>query len=417
MFTMAQGGTQSPYSQYGLGRISDRSVGASRAMNGVGVAMREHNEVNTLNPASYSAIDSLTFILDAGMSIQTTNFKEGNKSANANTANFEYLVAIFRVMKHMGVSFGFLPYTNVGYQYSFVSEDFIHGFHSYPSTSESLKYTTSNKGNGGLRDIYLGVGYEPIKGLSVGMNASFIWGDINNITTTTYNDVAVNSLASMYMASISSYKLDFGAQYTRNIDANNTATAGLTFSPGHKLGTDAVCAIVSSDSVVSVAHDAYSLPTQWQAGISFKHKNIWKVGLDYSYMGWGSIPQVNYVDQTTGASIASTDRYKDRHAFNLGGEYCVNRMSRRFIDRIRYRMGVGYASSYFYAGQHEGPREVSVSAGFGIPIVNNYNNRSILNIGVSWKNYSAPSLITENTVMLNIGLTFNERWFAKWKFD
>ena len=61
---MAQSGTNSPYSQFGLGLLADQSSGFSRGMNGLGIGFREHNQVNYLNPASYSAIDSLSFIFD-----------------------------------------------------------------------------------------------------------------------------------------------------------------------------------------------------------------------------------------------------------------------------------------------------------------------------------------------------------------
>lgn len=105
----AQSGTNSPYSQYGLGVLSDQTSGFNRGMNGVGLGFHEHNQVNYLNPASYSNIDSLSFILDAGISGQITNFNENGVKKNAKNANFEYVVAGLRVAKHVGVSFGILP--------------------------------------------------------------------------------------------------------------------------------------------------------------------------------------------------------------------------------------------------------------------------------------------------------------------
>lgn len=114
----AQSGTNSPYSQYGLGVLSDQTSGFNRGMNGVGLGFHEHNQINYLNPASYSAIDSLSFIFDAGISGQITNFEENGVKKNANNANFEYVVAGFRAAKHLGVSFGVLPFTNVGYNYT-----------------------------------------------------------------------------------------------------------------------------------------------------------------------------------------------------------------------------------------------------------------------------------------------------------
>ena len=88
-----------------------------------------------------------------------------------------------------------------------------------------------------------------------------------------------------------------------------------------------------------------------------------------------------------------------------------------FLDRLRYRFGVGYTSSFLKINGHDGPSEFSLSAGVGIPIMNQWNNRSILNVGVQWQHASAKNLITENTFLFNIGITFNENWFSKWKFQ
>jgi hypothetical protein len=63
----AQSGTNSPYSQYGFGELTEQSTGFNRGMNGVGIGYREHNQVNFLNPASYSAVDSMSFIFDVGI--------------------------------------------------------------------------------------------------------------------------------------------------------------------------------------------------------------------------------------------------------------------------------------------------------------------------------------------------------------
>ena len=75
LFAVAQSGTNSPYSQYGLGVLSDQTSGFNRGMNGVGLGFHEHNQVNYLNPASYASLDSMTFIFDAGISGQVANLR------------------------------------------------------------------------------------------------------------------------------------------------------------------------------------------------------------------------------------------------------------------------------------------------------------------------------------------------------
>ena len=86
LVTMAQvSSTLSPYSQFGLGVLSDQSQGFNRGMGGLAVGLRDGKIVNMQNPASYSAVDSLTMIFDAGVSGQITNFKEGGRRVNAKT--------------------------------------------------------------------------------------------------------------------------------------------------------------------------------------------------------------------------------------------------------------------------------------------------------------------------------------------
>jgi hypothetical protein len=78
--SMAQiSSTLSPYSQYGLGVLADQSLGFNRAMGGVAYGLRDGKFINMQNPASYSAVDSLTMLLDVGVTGQVTNYKEGGK--------------------------------------------------------------------------------------------------------------------------------------------------------------------------------------------------------------------------------------------------------------------------------------------------------------------------------------------------
>ena len=171
MAVLAQSGTNSPYSQYGLGVLGEQSGGFNRGMNGLGIGFHEHNQINTSNPASYASIDSLSFIFDAGIAGQITNFSENGVKLNANNANFEYVTAGFRLAKHLGVSFGVLPFSNIGYSYSNT------GKLNNSETGSSTTYENVYYGTGGLHQVYLGFGWMPFKGLAIGVNGSYLWGN------------------------------------------------------------------------------------------------------------------------------------------------------------------------------------------------------------------------------------------------
>lgn len=413
---VAQSGTNSPYSQYGLGLLNEQSSGFNRGMNGLGLAFREHNQVNYINPASYSALDSLTFIFDAGLSGQITNFNENGHKINANNADFEYAVAAFRAFKHVGVSFGIVPFTNVGYNYAITD---------YLNDDRDVAYTNTYSGSGGIHQVYFGAGWEFLKGLSVGANISYLWGDIDRSVINSYSDGSINTLSKYYTASVKSYKLDVGLQYQLALDKKNALAIGLTYGLGHKLGTDPTCNIISTNTMTAVADTAsftvnngLEIPTSFGAGVMWNHANKLKLGADFSYQQWGSLqyPVYRVVNDEPRYELTD-DYYKDRYKVTVGGEFCNDEMSRRFFDRIRFRAGVSYATSYYKINGLDGPDEISASIGFGIPIVNAYNNRSVLNISGQWVHSAANGLLSENTFRINIGITFNERWFMKWKVD
>lgn len=413
----AQSGTNSPYSQYVLGMLSDQSAGFSRGMDGAGIAYHVHNQVNYLNPASYSSLDSITFIFDAGLSGQITNFSENGVKKNANNANFEYIIAGFRVLRHLGLSFGYLPYSNIGYSYS---------------TSQSLNDANSTtvgetySGSGGLHQVYLGLGWSPFKGLSIGVNGAYLYGNYTKSLVNSFSNSSVNTIEKIGTADVVSYKLDFGLQYALRLSKKDEVTVGATYSLGHKIGGKPNLKVISINTTTSVADTVsypkdgttlhLEMPTTIAAGLMYNHNNSLRVCADYTLQKWGKVEEPEYSSNNGVITYAMrSGMFKDRHRVTLGAEYCPGEYSRHFFNRVRYRAGVSYATPYYYINGIEGPKEMSASLGFGIPIMNSWNNRSILNISGQWVHRTATSYITENTFRINIGLTFNERWFAKWK--
>lgn len=321
----------------------------------------------------------------------------------------------------MGVSFGLLPYTNVGYNFSNTQN-----VNAFPSTSSvNATYSNAYNGNGGLHLVYLGAGWEPFKGFSFGANIGYLWGTLNRNSTNTYSDSYVNTLSKNYSAQVKSYKVDFGAQYTYAVDKKNELTLGLTYSLGHNLGTEAECNLISTNSQTSVSDttryvvsNSLELPHTFGVGLMWNHNNRLKFGVDYQLQKWAKLkyPQLTTVNGTTSYNLVD-GQFNDRHKFTLGGDYCKGERYRGFFSRMHYRAGFSYASPYLKINGVDGPRELSASLGVGIPILNAYNNRSMLNISAEWVNQSVSGMIKENMFRINVGFTFNERWFAKFKVE
>ena len=410
----AQSNTNSPYSQFGLGDLTDQSVGFNKGMNGVGLAMRRGNEVNPMNPASYSAVDSLTMLFDAGLSGQITKYKENGTKMNGKSGGFDYVVGQFRAFKGVGITFGVLPYSNIGYNYS-QSE--------YLNDANITKMTTTNKGDGGMHQLFIGTGIRLFKPLSIGANLSYFWGDYNRSITSSSSASNVSALQMLYTSDISSYKLDLGMQIEVPLSKLDNITLGATWTPGHSLKADAKCSVINSNSTISKADttayklaDALSIPTSFGFGLAYNHGQQFRMGADFTMQKWGSVDYPSFDSQAKTYTLKS-GLLKDNYRVNVGAEWTPRPMGRKFLQRVRYRVGVGMATPYYYINGKEGPKELSASIGFGIPIMNGYNGRSMLNISGQVVNRSADNMIKETMLRLNIGLTFNERWFAKWKVE
>ena len=411
MPVFAQSGTNSPYSQYGLGDLADEGVGFNKGMGGVGYAFRKGNEVNPMNPASYASIDSVTMIFDGGLSGQITNFKEGGRKLNAKSGGFDYVTGAFRLFRHVGVTFGVMSYSNIGYSYS--SSERPEGM----TTDMVYKYS----GDGGLNQLFVGMGFQILKSLSVGFNVGYLWGDMER-TVKTSTSSSINTLYREYNASISNYKLDFGIQYTQPVSAKDNLTLCAVFSPGHKLNADPYCreinansSILKSDTTTYTITNGLELPTTIGVGLAINHDQRLRVGADFRYQKWGSI---DFPAFSGNSYSLRSGLLKDSYKFNVGAEWIPNpRSTRSVFHHIRYRLGAGYTTPYYYINGQDGPKDLQLSLGIGVPIMNAYNNRSFLNVSAQWQHRSADNLITENTFRLNIGITFNERWFSKMKVE
>ncbi len=410
LFTTTTVFAQSPYTQYGFGDLSDQSVGFNKGMGGVGIAFNKGNEVNPMNPASYASIDSVTMIFDGGLSGQITNFKEGERKLNAKSGGFDYVVGSFRLIKNVGVTFGVMPFSDINYSYTSTAS----------LSNAELEMYSQYKGQGGLNQLFVGTGFRVFKPLTVGFNFSYLWGDIEK-SAATVESSAINVLYKEYTASVSNYKLDFGVQYTQPM-GKDLLTLGAVFSPGHKLGSDPEGRIVStnssllkSDSTSYKITNGLSIPTTIGVGIAYTHDQKVRVGADFKLQKWGS---VDYPAFTNNNYALCSGLLKDSYKLNVGAEFIPNpRSTRSVFHHIRYRVGAGYTTPYYYINGQDGPKDLQLSLGIGVPIMNAYNNRSILNISAQWQHRSADNLITENTFRLNIGITFNERWFSKMKVE
>src|SRR5690606_13677563 len=157
---VAQEGTTSPYSFYGIGTLKFRGTVECRAMGGIGIFL-DSILINVQNAASYSGLELVSF--SVGGSDKATRHKNGAESQNTSATPLEDM-AIGIPMGKFGMGFGLLPCTSVGYDF-------------YSEVPNGL---TQYTGNGGLNRAFLSLGYQVTPELSLGVDANYNFGKIEN---------------------------------------------------------------------------------------------------------------------------------------------------------------------------------------------------------------------------------------------
>jgi hypothetical protein len=393
----AQNSTNSPYTRYGYGDLANRSFGAGRSMGGIGIGFRTSKQINPMNPASYSSIDSTTFLFDFGATFQTSFYNDGtNKQKNMN-GNVEYMAMEFPLFKQMAMSAGLLPYSHVGYR-----------FDETKTSTTGLVYRESSEGIGGLNLLYTGLSIELWKKrLSIGSNVNYLFGTISHIIRTAFGASSSTAITGTKVMQLNDVIYDFGLQYVHPLSKTDDLTFGLTFTPGKKLNyktyemirndTD----VISDDTITSLTHD---VPNGYGAGVMYVKSNKLIVAVDFTMQEWSK------------ASFeGKTNQFNNRSKIVAGFELIPNLYSRPYINRMRYRAGLNYTNSYLKVNGN-GYKEYGVTLGLGFPIS---DNRSYVNFSFEYAKIipDFKTMINENYLRMTLSYTFNEYWFFKRKMD
>lgn len=380
----------SPYSKFGYGMLGDNATSTQRQMGSTGYAMHSGRQINVMNPASYASVDSLTFLFDMGVDVSLYWRQDAVGKERDWGGGIDYVTMLFPVSKTIGVSAGLVPFSSVGY--------------SFGSTMDN-GYTT-HEGSGGVNKLYIGAGWMPLKGLSIGMNVSYLFGNTYNTTSASSGSVFEQTME------IQDYRFNFGAQYTYNISAKNSVTLGVAYTPGKKvLGKTYVVKYNqgSSEPIDTVApgvvkmKDRFEFASTYGVGISYDWNNRLQTEIDFTYQPWG---KAKYDQLENFTSTHLTDSWK----IGVGASYQPDPRG-SYLKRVTYRAGAFYNRDYIMVGENH-VRDYGISCGFGFPTS---SGRTIVNLGFDYRQrQSTPvSLLKEKYFNITLGVNFNGNWFYR----
>lgn len=403
LVSFAQSGTASPYSYFGIGDVRFKGTLEIRSMAGVGVE-QDSIHMNILNPASFAAMRLTTFTM--GGSYAGTKLKTDTETASASRTTLDYLAVALPLGK-MGVGFGLLPYSSVGYNIESLSSD---------GNINNNRLT----GSGGLNKAFFSFGYTVVPNLLIGADMQYNFGRIENTNLEFITAVPIGTLEENE-ANLRGLSFNFGVMYKGKINKKLNYYTSLTFMPQSTLvsrNTRTISTVQYDSNYNLIITDA--LPeVESKSDLSIADKTTFGVGIGQSKK-WMVGSQIIY--QNTGKfenefNSASNVSYQSNINYSIGGYYIPNyNIFSKYYQKITYRAGLKYNQTGTIVNS-KSINEQGVTIGFGLPTTN--GNLSNFNIGLEFgkKGTTSSGLIQENYGIFSLSFSLNDKWFRQRKID
>jgi hypothetical protein len=396
----------SPFSKFGIGDLYGTGLAQNQGMGGIGISNPSGSYLNSENPALL--VFNKVTVFQGGLQLENRTATDGTNTQSFFSGNLNYLGLGLPVMPNgkWTTSVGLTPYSHVNYNISF----------SDVAGGSNVPINRQETGSGGIDQFYWSNGVTINKYLSVGVKASYLFSsivtqDINKFanTSTTYASVYVRDYfhGLNFSGGISFHKDSlFRKNYRLNIGAVYSLKSDLSTQHFSRYQLNSVTgAIIDSATVDNNIAGKMTLPKNFGVGASFGKVDKWTVGGDFTYLDFRTF------NGFTNSIGIPTIGFRS----GIGGEFTPDILDfSNYLNRITYRIGAAYEKSpYLVNGNPLMDR--GVTFGFTLPV----GGWSTVDLGfkVGKRGIVFQNLIEENYFRVYFGVTFNDRWFIKRKFD
>ena len=416
----AQEGTSSPYSFYGIGSLKFKGTTENRAMGGLSI-YNDSIHMNFRNPASYVGKNLFSFNNEArlvkftvGIGHSDTKLETSNASDNTTTTTFDYL-GLNVPMGKFGMGFGLIPHSSVGYKLE----------SRYSIDSIQYKYS----GNGGLNKVFLGFGYLISDNISIGVDARYNFGNIqNNALEFLYDDEQLPldyQAREINRSDLSGINYNLGISYNAVFNEKTQLVSSLTYSPGYNLKSKnkrTFASVIVNDSGIEypineIEVDLLSLdleetdlkmPSKMSIGLGIGSIRNWFVGSEYTMIK-SSVFSSDLLD-------IENATFEDSSILSIGGFYIPDYNSfNKVWQRIVYRSGIYFEKTGLNIN-NQSIKEFGISFGLGIPVGRLFSNLNTV-VEIGRRGTTNENLVKENFVNFQLSLSLNDRWFVKRKYN
>lgn len=405
----------SPYSRYGIGDILNVQNAANRAMGGVSAAYFDYTNLNLLNPAANSKLSSTAF--NFGFELNSRTIKSGTplqKYSNYNlNINYLQLGVPLSVKRGWSLFFGLKPISRISYK---ISEDKLVGGGGLQDSANYLY-----EGTGGVYAANIGTAIRLFKNFTVGVNAEYNFGTKDYSTRLSFLNDTVNYYRSNHQSqtTLNGFVLNTGFQYSIPMGKKSLLQLGAygrtktelktTREEIRETFTETSTGLNTTIDTVSYVKDEggqLTLPSNYGMGFIFHRINKWQFGVDYVSTKWSQYRLFNQTDYVN-------DSWQIKTGFQLlpeGGE--------NYWKNVIYRAGFNFGKDYVKLT--DDLNTWTVSAGISLPMRKTpYSNQfSVIQTTFEYgKRGNDLSIVRENYFQFTLGLSLNDIWFIKRKYD
>jgi hypothetical protein len=407
---------RTPFSAFGYGDTYTDALIHNQGMGGAGVSNPQYWYLNNMNPAllTYNRFT----VFQAGTVLDKNRIYSDTLRENSTGGNLNYLTIGFPLMRskrtgetRWGTSLGLIPYSYVDYLYSYTKE-IIGG------DGESIPVHYFEQAKGGINEVYWSNGVRLSKYINIGLKTSFLFSSISTDFTNLLDhpdqaakySVNVHELQSIkgvrFIPGLHLHKDSINRKYTLNI--------GATYELSSKINTnfeqvlqrqDAGGSILQSDTLnISIGNS--NLPNKMTIGASFGRFDKWMFATDFSLLKPSANKFTLGLDETD-----VTDGWRFASGFELTPD---SRSLGSYLKRITYRTGIS-AESGTYLVNGNAVKDFGINFGLSFPV----NRISSLDLAFRTGKRGDMKLngIEENYFKIYFGVTFNDQWFIKRRFD
>jgi len=407
----SQNSTLSPYSRFGIGDLTFKGFAYQRGMAGLSLGYLNPSTINVNNPASY-AYDSI-MVMEIGANTEALFSRQNDISTSGFNADLNSLAMAFPILKNkLGFSFGIIPFSSTGY--NIISKSSIDTL----NTKSDINFIY--KGTGGYTKYYFGAGVKITNSLSFGVNANYLFGNVINQRKEEFTNNIFFNTNYQDELSLSDFYFEYGLNWKHSLKNDKSIAIGVTGSPSQRISGDRNILwlnykkgatgfdIIKDTVLLSLDNQGeVVMPLSYGVGFCVSKLNKWNYGADLKIQNWSDYE-----------SFGEKDNLNNSFSLSVGGSYVPNNLlSSKYASRIEYRAGAYYNKSYLNLSNNSDLNDMGVCLGFGLPLKRSFQSKVNFSLQFGKRGTLSNNLVREQYIRLSIGLTFNEVWFIKKKYD